>query len=60
MDRIDRLNARHAVYDRPSRQRATNGHRSVDEITEAASVPAEQDHAMLASLASIDAVQLPF
>ncbi len=39
--------------------RATDGHRTVDEIAEAAGVPAEQAGAMLASLAGIGAVQVP-
>jgi len=39
--------------------RATDGHRTVDEIAEAAGVPAEQAHSMLASLAGIGAVQFP-
>jgi len=39
--------------------RATDGHRTVDEIAEVTGVPAEQAHSMLASLAGIGAVQLP-
>ena len=40
--------------------RATDSHRTADEIAEAAGVSAEQAHAMLASLASIGAVGFPF
>jgi len=39
--------------------RATDGHRTANEIAEATGVPAEQARVMLASLASIGAVQLP-
>ena len=40
--------------------RATDSHRTVDEIAEATGVSAEQAHAMLASLSSIGAVEFPF
>jgi hypothetical protein len=39
--------------------RATDGHRTVEEIAEAAGVPPEQASKMLASLAGIGAVQFP-
>ncbi len=40
--------------------RATNGHRTLDEIAQATGISAEQARAMLASLAGIGAVQFPF
>ncbi|MFZ3213772.1 MAG: hypothetical protein WA188_19880, partial [Terriglobales bacterium] len=39
--------------------RATDGHRTVDEIAKAAGIPTEQTRTMLASLAGIGAVRLP-